>query len=348
MGFNFKKKQVNKALNLNAAPVRKNIAKWQWYLVVVIVLSPLLYFAWLLFSNYFFIKAQGFVQFDLFHVRSPEKAYIKSIDVRSGEEVKKGQLLLRLSSKELDSEFKSIQTQITLLQEASKEHKDHEYHYLLKMANEAKRYIEQTETMYNNFSSYRDQGIMTTLELQTSQRDMHEARQELHQIERQIAENRSRNTLDQESVYRRELRALMADLKQLHTRIEALNIYAPVAGVVNEVFLHQYSFTLSGDEIMDISTYQGLHIKAYLNPKFLGRVEKNDRVIIKFADGYAIKGMVSTKPNFSTQSTKTPTVFDDKNKKVVLIIKPLEILPQKYMVNYLPVSVEIGTVLSGY
>ena len=56
---NFKVYNNNEKYKIHRSNVKKYISKWQWYIVIALVISPILYVAWSLISINWFIIARG-------------------------------------------------------------------------------------------------------------------------------------------------------------------------------------------------------------------------------------------------------------------------------------------------
>ena len=103
----------NKLLaQVERAPVRKNIARWQWYLVVAVVVSPLIYIIWLIFSSSWFITAKGTVVTEKYLIRAHEDSFVAENFIHDGEITQKGGQVFKLKSPILEAELKEIEMQI--------------------------------------------------------------------------------------------------------------------------------------------------------------------------------------------------------------------------------------------
>ena len=72
-------------------PTKRRIARWQWYMVVILLISPLLYLSYRIIYVQVDKSFRGVVSLKKYGISAPENGYIKKINVQLGSKVKKGQ-----------------------------------------------------------------------------------------------------------------------------------------------------------------------------------------------------------------------------------------------------------------
>ncbi|WP_119343000.1 HlyD family secretion protein [Facilibium subflavum] len=342
MSLHFKKPQKSRQSNNVNYQHKKNISKWRWYFIVIIILSPLIYLAWVLINTHWFITAKGVLQFDVYTIRAPESAYIKNMYVSLGDTVAPQQTLVILSSPSLEKEFQLIKTQLSKLKESKALFQNKkQLAYLKKLRQKAQQFVDDSGDYYQRLQKYHNRGMLSILDLQKAYNDLHEARQSLINIDNLIAQNQSTYKRDTENSYLQDIRALEVRLKTLETKLEKLTIQWPQKAFIQQIYAKQGEFVMKGQALMMLSTRNNLHIRAYLDAKYLPYVYAEKKVTIYFPDNKKFAGEITQTPTFSHIDNTQVNIFKSQDRKIILIVKPTEKIPKGYQIYGLPVFIDI-------
>lgn len=332
----FKPPKNKQKVQIKGSPVRKNISKLQWYTVIVIVISPLVYIGWLIFSSSWFIVADGTVVTEKYLIRAHEDGFIKQSNIYPGKLVKNGDSVFIMSSPILNSEFEEINNQIkdiNSLQDKlyKNDIKALEHKYAI-----AKKYVDINDKFYNAMVQLRKKNIINIIELQQSSQVLHSAEMDLEnvQVEKQ------QFALEKDNNYAEILWKLNLQQRILQEKIKSLDIKIDVDAVVNRVFVYKGEFVQRGQELALLSLFNEPFIRAYLDSKFVSYVSKGTKVTIRFQDGTTFAGVVESKPVFAEVNNEK-SMFDSKESKVVIIVKPTQKIPEEYNINNVPVEVDV-------
>jgi len=69
-------------IKVSYAPAKRNVPKIRWYLILLVVSSPLIYFVTTVLMNNVLVKAQGFVSLKLVEVRSAHAGILSEVLVK--------------------------------------------------------------------------------------------------------------------------------------------------------------------------------------------------------------------------------------------------------------------------
>lgn len=81
MSFQFKKNKIETDKNVKYGSGKRTTNKWQWYILVIVILIPIFYFIYGVTKGYIFSIGDGFVVTETFYVRSPSDRYVQNIFV---------------------------------------------------------------------------------------------------------------------------------------------------------------------------------------------------------------------------------------------------------------------------
>ncbi|MED7787498.1 HlyD family efflux transporter periplasmic adaptor subunit [Francisella sp. 19X1-34] len=333
----FKPPKNKQIMQAQASPVKKNISKLQWYMVIVIVISPLIYIGWMIFSNNWFIVADGTVVTEKYLIRAHEDGFIKQSNIHPGKLVKNGQDVFIMSSPLLNTELNEINTQIKDVKSLQDKLYKSDLNALEQKYAIAKKYVDINEKFYNAMVQLRKKNIINIIELQQSSQVLHNAEMDFGNV---LVE-KQQYSLEKDNNYAETLRQLNLQKSILEEKIKSLDIKIDVDAVVNRVYVYKGEFVQKGQELALLSLFDKPFIRAYLDSEFVSYVSKGTKVTIRFQDGAEFKGVIESRPVFAEMNNDR-SIFDSKESKVVIIVKPTQKIPEEYNINNVPVEIDVG------
>jgi multidrug resistance efflux pump len=347
MSFNFKSSDNKLQKQAKYAPAKRHTAKWQWYLLVLIIISPIFYFGYKFFSDSFIPKADGHVTFDKLELKSPANLYIKKIYIKQGEKVKKNQLLVLLDDPESMEEVKYLNNEIEFLNNKKSSTKNPELKHLLEMKSEAQNYLEEIKKNYGHLLKLRKKGLSTFLELQEARTDLNEARVQVYEMDKKIAESNHNYELKIEELYDAKIRKLKAEIEKVKHKHDVCNIRTPQDGTVLELNVDEKEYATMDKELLVIATDKNMHIRAYLPSKFLSKgIQEGTKVTLTFPDNIERSGIIYKIKKKAELNPNANSVIKKEKNRVVILIKIVGDFPVKYKISGLPVEVSFDLMTS--
>ena len=83
-------------LPVRYGPAKRAVPKWRWYILVLVISTPLLFLLWRVGAAMFFINAPGVISLEKVSINSPFPAVVERISVSPGARTAHGDLLMRL------------------------------------------------------------------------------------------------------------------------------------------------------------------------------------------------------------------------------------------------------------
>ncbi|QSH41695.1 HlyD family efflux transporter periplasmic adaptor subunit [Lentisphaerota bacterium ZTH] len=336
----FNKKNTAAAFLKSYSAGKRQVAKMQWYLLVIIIMSPVIYFSYMFFEEHFIPKAEGFVSFNKIEIRSPFDLFVDRVFIGVGDKVKPRQKLIQLDAPEYKNEILYIEKEIDMLNGKKLASKNPELEHLAKMKTEAIRHLQVIKTNYKSISSLRKRGLSTFFEAQQARIDLNEAIIQVHEINKKIAESKFNYNIRMEELYDSKIRSLNKEILHLKQRHKICDILAPTGGTIVQINVDEKEFVTKNKELLAIATDQNMHIKAFLPSRFLTKgVAEGGKAMVKFPDGVE-KVAVIMKITKEAQLHPNEKSFIKRQKnRVVVILRTLKALPVKYKIFGLHVEV---------
>jgi multidrug resistance efflux pump len=342
MGFDFNnKRRVETSDNkIDYAPAKRHLAKWQWYLLVIIILSPLLYFLSKILIDEFVVTASGYVSYDQVSVRAPENGYIDNVLVKEGEHVKLYQCLIRMSSPRLSKELRHLQEEQGRLKEIKLNTENPEIEHFIIMKENLQKHLSTTIGYVKTMDYLRQKKLGTISDQQKARNDFKDIELEIKDIDRAMARSNLYHTFKLEEQYGQVIRELETTIIKLETSMELMNITSPGDGNVAKVFTSSKEYVSKGQNLMDITTNENLRVIAYLNHRDMtDDIHQGRKVTVVLPDNIKIEGEIAQIPNLAEHQDKFANLIKTEKNKVLLIISLLGKLPLKYQIYGLPVKV---------
>jgi multidrug resistance efflux pump len=347
MGFNFKSSENKLQRQAKYAPAKRYTAKWQWYLLVLIIVSPIFYFGYKFFSDSFIPKAEGHVTFDKLELKSPASLYVKKIYVKQGDKIKKNQLLILLDDPDSMEEIKYLNKEIDFLDNKRHFSQNPESKYLLEMKSEAQNYLAEIKKNYDKLKALRKKGLTTIIDMQEARIDLNEARVQVYDMDKKIAESNHNYELKMEELYDAKIRKLKAEIEKVKHKQEVCYIKSAQNGTVVELNVDEKEFAAEDKELLVIATDKNMHIRAYLPSKFLSKgIQEGTKVTLNFPNNLDCEGIIYKIKKQAELNPNANSVIKKEKNRVVILIKIVGDFPVKYKISGLPVEVSFDLMSS--
>jgi multidrug resistance efflux pump len=343
MGFDFNnKRHVNKVEDkkIKYAPAKRHLAKWQWYLLVLIILSPLIYFVSAILIDNLVVIASGYVSYDKILVRAPENGYIKNVLAKEGEYIKLGQCLVKMDSPKLTRELKYLQKELNRLNKLRLSTKNPEVDPFIVMKNNLKKHLEKTNEHVEVMDDLRRRKIGTIIDQQRARMDAKEIELDIDNVDRAMAKSNVYHVFKLEERYGEIIRELELAIIKIKVANDLMNIPSPGNGSITKVFTHPNEHVTKGQDLVEITTYNNLRVLAYLNHKDMSNdIYQGKKVTVIFPNDIKIEGEIAQIPSLAEHQDKFTNIIKTEKNKVLLIITLIGKLPKKYQIYGLPVKV---------
>ncbi|WP_371185902.1 HlyD family secretion protein [Thalassotalea maritima] len=325
----------NDGFDVMYAPAKRVAFRFRWYLLVLLILSPLVIFGWHLLDDELLVQADGILTTQPVVLHAPQPVFVKKIKVRDGDSVTAKDILVELSSPVVERQYALLQTKHNTFKELhQKGLQNLELLYNQQIAS-LKASDRDSKRLSAKYKDYQQRGVLPLSDRllieQTDVQSKNRYQQALISFESAVSQHRNgplaKTVLDIELA-----------LAEAQARSEMLNLVAPKGGLINEVLVEEGEFLGEGEPILTLSNLTEPVVIVYLQPKRMDYAKIGQTATIKFPNGDKYEGKINRPVQMTQQLPPSLTGPFDVSKAMIKITLDISPVP-KHMVEGLPVKV---------
>jgi len=272
--------------------------RWRWYLILLLVSSPLLYLLWTLLKDWIFVEAHGYITVPQTVVRAGGEGYIQELRAQPLTSVVVGTVLAKLENEPLSDRHERIQDELRYLETEGKAWQAQSnlsgIRQLLAFAEEQKQFYRKRLIQYERLLR---QGAATQAELATARSQYQSSLERLAALEDSL---RRENRLPPEAKdATARVRQLSLDLKEIDDQLGQLSIVSPASGIVTELFAQPGEYLAKGHPLLQIAETEHAFITAYVPPKYLDYAVIGQTATVSLPSGERIETRVVSVPGIT-------------------------------------------------
>ncbi len=270
---------------------------------------------------------------------APDSGEVVELRVQGGEQVKAGQLLLRLENRPLEYEIREIEGQLLQMKQLSRQP---EMEALLQ------RRIGQTDELSRRLKGMLDQiesyqgRVIPAMDL-ASLLQSYNASQQMVEAARLELEEKQQSYLLYGPLAQSK-RSLGQQLAVLRARQRSLEIRAPRDGQVSDLLVQQGAWIETGQSLLYLGGGRTLEVEAYLEPRHLDYAQVGQRVWVNLPNGDQYAARVAQPPELAE---RTPSMLKgpfDGEKPALRLMLQFDTPPQHHLPEGLPVEVRFDRI----
>jgi multidrug resistance efflux pump len=340
MKISFANKNNNIQQNSRPAygPTRRHIVKWQWYLVILILISPILFIFYKIIVINTDNSFHGILVYKKYAISSPANGFVKKVDVMIGSTVKKGQQLLIFDSKIIRINLKYLEKKLKLLntrKDFITSNNDKAFNSLLKLA---EGYIASTADYNKTLTDLRAKRLGTIYQVQGASMNMFTVAAtkegleynryyyyvEIVNIEKEIVETENQ-------------------IGQIKLQLDGFSITSPIDGEVLNQDVYENEFVGAFKPILLLSSHATPYVKAFIPPKLISGKPLRGREVeilfnINFFNNIKSEGVIVSMPSM-TQTSDNDLVPDER--LVFALVRVKGEIPENFRSHGYPVTLKL-------
>lgn len=275
--------------NVNYAPAKRVAFKARWYMLLFLVMSPIIIFAWYFFSERVLIRADGILTSEPITIISRADGLIDKVFYQPGEKVEPLVSLFQLSSPVLSAELEHTHLTLDRLrtrQEKSQLHIESLHKRKVKLYTDA---IEKNKEFTRDMTAAKYQSIMPLV----NRLELHLTKLKIdsEDIESEIGYQLALAQHDSGSAAKIIL-DLEKELSITNAEIGLLHLTSSVNATVNEVFVRKGQFVTKNTPMMSLSNRKQPVVHVYVDPKNAEYTTIGNTVTVILPDNTEYQGEV--------------------------------------------------------
>lgn len=276
-------------LQVNYGAGKRALPKWRWYLLLLLVSSPLWLFALNLLTGWLWVKGIAVIEAHSWLETSPQAGRVQQILVQPGEQVQAGQALLRLSSPELENRRQLLQAERDSLKQQQQQWQQYQQQRIeqlqrvnppiavepsasqIRQQQFAQQQVEFWQRRLNQMQWLQQQQAATQAEVASARLQLEAALANQAGLQKSTVPVTPAPTLVAEPVpaaWPLRLAQIDTELSLLQTQQQQLQLVASQAGVVSELLVASGEQVASAAPLVRIEALGEPQLKAYLSPKY--------------------------------------------------------------------------------
>lgn len=309
-------------------PPRRNVPKWRWNLIVLLLLSPFAYFAVKALLAFFFVAAPGVVVLDQAVVKSAAAGRVLRL-AGAGERIAAGASVVWMENPELTTAMARAGGPDPVASRAPQR-------AALQAALErAERLVAFRQERYATHRDLFRQGAATGADLANALAQLQQAELWQQQARADLAgmtQTLARDQQEQDAQARQ--RAIVA------SRGRDLVRSAPIAGVVSSLGVRAGDWVEAGSDLLAVMGDGPPEVEAFLDPAKAGHAVPGREAELHFAEGSVAAARVL---RVDSEARRSPAgrqgPLDSQAPALVVRLQPLQPLPSTLRIHRLPVEV---------
>lgn len=211
---------------------------------------------------------------------------IINIPVKEGQQVNKGDLLVEIESKDLESQLSQLKAQLESVNGQEKQAKRTPYVAQEKqqqlMMDETKRQIDLEKQNYNRIKTLYDSGAVSKKELDDAQNRVEQLENNLLQQEQalKLIEEQSKPLAGTDQYFNGLKESLTEQIEHLKYLISNNRIVAPISGIVNELPVREGAMVTAQAPLMTLTSNDELQAEVFLLTEDVISVEEGMTVTL--------------------------------------------------------------------
>ena len=307
--------------------VKRHGHKLAWYLILLVVLSPILYLLLGVVGSWLSLTANGTVSLDQQEVRASQSGTVTRLDIQAGESVQAGQTVAVLDSFELAA-AEARNTGDRGASASARRSAAETYAMGAEEVRIREHTVQYQRERRATLESLVRQGAATEAELGAADHAVAEAESALLQARKSLTPIAL--PLDREDF----------DSTLLKSRRGAMVHRSPLTGRVLEVMVKAGEYVSPGEPLLIVGRLDNAQVIAYTPPRFGTRLKMGTIASIRFPDGTQTLASIAALPQLTRRMpSDLVDQFGLRPMTVALNLLPQEKWPDAVRIQGLPVSV---------
>lgn len=313
---------VDGGLKVIYAPSKRIAYRLRWYLIVLLVASPVIWFAAKMISGIVFLDAPARTLQPVTEIRALESGVIRHLPVQIGDQVAADTLLITLDNPALMAQHQAISDTLHL-NSLSSTPSERLQQNLLQLLERARLRSIELERLVSI-------GAATRGELAQARDLLNDRQVTLAEFERQIEP-----TNEQQLFSKRNQNELIV----LEKRLAQLDIKAKNDSIIRDIAIHEGESVGPGTLLMQLQHNNNVEIEVFLDARQRELARLGQPLKLRLPDGNWLDAQVTSEPRFVTRiPSNMRSAFGANDSALMLKVETIEPLAQQWQLDNLPLT----------
>ena len=310
----------DRGITVPYAPAKRNLARWRWYIILLVVSSPLLYFVTKFAYSSVVVEAPGFVRQEQITVRAMVAGYVSDVYVKPLQVVAEGTPIARIGNPDLQLRAAQLRAELKELGQVSGKEVDNSPPSTTGYQDQIEIYRQQRDEAaqrMDNLQQLVNQGAATEAELGAARNQFHEAEGKVAQTYQAMSIQSQPNSSGAQ--VRTSVAQARSELASVSQQMDGLLVRAPHAGrIVDLPVIKGDQLAIGGKLAMLAPNGAQMHIAAYIPPEHTDYAAPGQQATVLFPDGMRRVARVTDVPEVMQQVPTAGDVFASQEQGVLV------------------------------
>lgn len=325
------------------APAKRQAAKLRWYIILLMVSSPLIYFLIKLAMAWIIVGAPGYITLDQVALNSNTDGIVDRVEVAVGQNIDAGETVARLFNPQLASQMILRRAELSALSPAGAPAGTAQSDLLRRRVALAEENLTVARDYLGNVTFLFGQGAATVAELNQARerRNRSQIEYDLALFEyRRFAADEGGIGANVDSARKAARLRIEAQIESVERDLGRLVQKTPYAGRVLDILAREGESLASGAPILLLGRAETPYVEAYLPPKYADYARKGAGAVVKLSDGTRLQAVVREDASLARRLPADLTSpIGSRDMMLMVRLDLVEPLPEVQWVHGLPVSV---------
>lgn len=312
------------------APGKRVAFRLRWYLILLLVASPFLWFVGKLAMGVFLVEAPARILQPTVEIRALEGGQVRALAVEPGDRVKTGTVLVTLDSPELRARSAALAAGLTEAPRSAAAPEQTQRQALQRQLERSRERVRALEPLVAA-------GTATRGELNAARDQLDQRQAELAGFERSLAPN---PVLGADALRQQQ------ELNVIRQRLDLLQVQAPESGQVRDIEVSTGENVGPGQLLLRLARDQAPEIHVFLNTRRIDLAQPGQTLRMKLPDGTWLDARVSEVPgSVSRLPPDLRSPFGSNELGLLVKVTTTQPLPPEWQIDNVPVTARFPNVL---
>lgn len=328
------------------APARRHVARLRWYIILLLVSSPLIYFLIKLLMAWIIVGAPGYITMDQVAINSKADGIVERVDVAIGQNIAAGETVVRLVNPQLASQMMLRRAELNALSLEDLPVGTAQANLLRGRLALAEENLTVAEDYLGNVTFLFGQGAATVAELNQARERRNRTRIEYDQAlfdYRRLTTAGGETAINGGGPRKADRLKVEAQIESLERDQKRLVQTSPYAGRVLDILAREGESLSNGAPIVLLGRAETPYVEAYLLPKYADYARRGAKAVVKLSDGTRLQAVVREDAALARRLPADLTSpIGSRDMMLMVRLDLIEPLPTIQWVHGLPVSVRFS------
>jgi multidrug resistance efflux pump len=331
-----------KGVRVPYAAAKRNVSQWRWYLILLVVASPLLYLLWKLLTPYVTVSAPGYISLEKVSINSTASGIVDQIHVQAGDLVVENQVVVTLYNPGLLERQQVLRAERETLGDTTGAGQASSEAMLKKTIDLSRNQVSYQEALLKDVQFLYSMGAATIAELNHAKAQRDKTLNDLILAEGNLALIRERRLQDQARPDRDRAarqQTLTAEMDAIDRQLRRLSQRVHKGGRVLDVLAGTGEAVSTGTPLLSLGQAEKPYAVVYLDPRHARYARKGNLATVRLPNGEKIRAVV--RENAGLTRRIPADISSPISARDIMIILPLDLLgplPLVENVDGLPIS----------